>query len=52
MSYHALRIGKLAFTWEGDVSTVLELTKRRVTFYGISWKWLAFGFYVIKKEEQ
>lgn len=47
MTYRALRFGKLCFAWGGDVSGVLDLTKRHATFYGIAWRWMSFGFYLI-----
>lgn len=48
MSYRSVRFGHLCLAWAGDVSGVLALTGRKATFYGVSWRWIAFGFWVIK----
>ena len=48
MTYRAIRLGRFCAAWKGDVSGVLNLTGRSATFYGVSWRWLAFGFWVVK----
>lgn len=48
MTYRSVQIGHFAICWRGDASAVLALTGRKATFYGISWRWVAFGIWVLK----